>query len=594
MEFFQKSQKEKNSFIYKIKDFISLSRNRIDSKISTILKILCSMKEDNEQVLFQIISLCESNNIFLDLKGCINNYNYNFNNNISQNEKKQNQCQNNLLDQATINKYSIRFLEKINNPINNNYYYPNSKIMSSNKNGLINNNINNLNDNRNNYKLKGISTNKRDINGSIDNSKERNILVRQKNKNNKNIYNEEYFFNNSKINNLSFSQNASNMNSNISSNNHRILSRNISNPNYLNANINNLNTINNNNDNLSSNKKSNDLPKIRKNLSIKSIKAKEKEKDYKNIKIASAKIYNKSFTDKVLEPHYLNNRINSTNDKNCTNNNLKLHINKLKILQNIDWSNLSNKEKSFYFLAKSPVLNLRDQFFFFKALYPTIKNIISEDEIFTSYEKIILSHINKAKHEFVINEEQLKSPFTCTKIAEITLNFITSNYENEFKEFVENEKENNKNMEKMEKNLKYFFSYIKILFYLINEKFDSNIKNEDLISLLYEKIKQKGFSSIKDYLYNLFISEKREKKIFFGNIEYINEIKNIVEEEPEILNNYEAVKICRFIGFSFFLVKELIMYIFQGVKLTKLKKEISGVIIRLENKFEKIKQRKKK
>lgn len=62
MEHLLKSQNEKNSFTFMLKDFISLSRNKIDTKINTIMKILYSMKEDNEKLLFK--SKMKSINLF--------------------------------------------------------------------------------------------------------------------------------------------------------------------------------------------------------------------------------------------------------------------------------------------------------------------------------------------------------------------------------------------------------------------------------------------------------------------------------------------------------------------------------------------------
>ena len=55
----------------------------------------------------------------------------------------------------------------------------------------------------------------------------------------------------------------------------------------------------------------------------------------------------------------------------------------------------------------------------------------------------------------------------------------------------------------------------------------------------------------------MFISSKNTKKenIFMNNIDKIDEL---IKEVPKILNFEESLKICKFIGFSLYLIKEII------------------------------------
>lgn len=238
--------------------------------------------------------------------------------------------------------------------------------------------------------------------------------------------------------------------------------------------------------------------------------------------------------------------------------------------------NMTNKECSYFILTKSPVLRLCERMKFSRSTQ-SIREILSIPDILNEHEKILQEKIEELQNKINLCEKTIKTPFSASKTADITLNFITSSHEEEFEEISkiivnENEKKN-------------YYNYIKIVYLLFDEEFDS--KNEkSLKKNLYDKIKNKGFKSIRDYLYNIYIKKKDFKAI--KNIEEINEL---IKEVPELLNINNPIKICKFISFTAYLIKEIIDYANLLKSTFELKIKTQSLLDMVRNKLESFQNR---
>ena len=208
---------------------------------------------------------------------------------------------------------------------------------------------------------------------------------------------------------------------------------------------------------------------------------------------------------------------------------------------------LSPKENAILILSKSPILRLCEQIIFSRCSKLT-KEKITIDGILNNHLNILENKILELKKEIFLCTERIKKPFTASKIADISLNFITAADEEEFKDY------DNSNIQKIEKD--YYYNFIKILYLLFNEKFNNKIDKSKLKKNLFSIILTKGFT-LKDYLYFCYISNKKEKPNFVVKIDEINEI---IKKTPNLLNINETWKKCRFISFSIYLIKEIVDY----------------------------------
>lgn len=264
-------------------------------------------------------------------------------------------------------------------------------------------------------------------------------------------------------------------------------------------------------------------------------------------------------------------------------NNIIININE-NPSKNINMD-LSLKEKAYYILTKSPILSLRSQIIFSRSSN-NIKKLISTKDILQNYELFINNKIKDYEKKINSYNEKITSIFTPSKIAEITLNFITKNNEielcNIYKELLQ---------DKNDYYFIYYNNYIKILFLIINENIEENISDDKLLSHLYSILRKKGYNNIKDYLYFLFISKNNTKKdnCFIKNIEKIEEI--ITNKVPRLLNFEESTKMCKFIGFSFYLIKETIDFGNYIKNTTKLKIDTNIFISNLKNNLDKFKKK---
>ena len=172
-------------------------------------------------------------------------------------------------------------------------------------------------------------------------------------------------------------------------------------------------------------------------------------------------------------------------------------------------------------------------------------------EILKNHEKILKNKISELNEEIDLCTNKLNKPFIASKIADVTLNFITSLDEHEFKDF--DLLTNNKS------EINLYYNFIKILYLILDEPFDKNNDNKKIKNELFLKVHKKGFHSLKDYLYFIYISNKQKVNVL-KNIEFINEI---IKNEPDIIKKNYYFRTCRFMAFSIFLVREIINYVYS-------------------------------
>ena len=248
---------------------------------------------------------------------------------------------------------------------------------------------------------------------------------------------------------------------------------------------------------------------------------------------------------------------------------------------------ITSKEESFYILATSPVLRLNEQLIFSRAT-KNIRNVLPINNILKNHNIFLNAKANELMKEIALCEKRIKMPFTASKIADITLNFITSLDEQEFRDFdiLETNKE----------AIKIYYIYIKLLYVLLNISYDRDLEGKKLKNYLFEKIKKKGFKHLRDYLYYIYIAKKEDMNIM-AKIDIIN--NEIVKKFPDILSFQENLKICRFTAFTIYLIKEIINYA-NNIKDTfelKFKAQnllniVMGKIDKIQNRYMKIKKKK--
>jgi hypothetical protein len=215
-----------------------------------------------------------------------------------------------------------------------------------------------------------------------------------------------------------------------------------------------------------------------------------------------------------------------------------------------------------------------------------LRNLLPKESTMKEHQIILKNKIDELEKKIILCDKILETPFTATKTADITLNFITSLMEMEFREYpilLANEEEK-----------KYYIAFIKILYNLFNIEIvvnngENNIldRNSNILSLrqnLYTKIYNKGFKSIRDTLYNQFIDNKDTIK----DIPKIAEINYLVSQVNNIFEIHNSLKICKFISFTLYLIKEIIQFgnnIKSSVELKIKAKNLIDIINRKINKL---------
>ena len=276
-----------------------------------------------------------------------------------------------------------------------------------------------------------------------------------------------------------------------------------------------------------------------------------------------------------MTPRYIRQSNNYNNSDNPSekeiNQNLK-KINKNGNIQIPEIKNLSQKEKSYLILSYSKCLRLCERMIFARSTSKLRQSISKKDILDTN--RIYLNEKLKELENKIENcNDKLKNKFNASKTAEMTLNFITSNIENEFKlNLFQNLYDENDKI--------YCYNYVKLLYILLDEDY-AQIENENLIKQLYQKISNKGYTNIKDYLYFIYIKHLKENK----TIENIDKINDILTTVPDLLSFKNSVKYDRFFSYTIYLLKEIVDFSNGVIDTIKLKRDCINFIDIINNKI---------
>ena len=234
--------------------------------------------------------------------------------------------------------------------------------------------------------------------------------------------------------------------------------------------------------------------------------------------------------------------------------------------------NLSYRENAYLILSYSDALRLRERLIFSRSSINLRKNI-SKKQILETNKIYLTEKLKELQNNLNICNEKLKSKFTVSKTAEMIFNFITSYIENDFKlntpQILNDKHEKNQ-----------YYNYIKLLYILLDESYD-NISNEDLTNQLYQKINNKGFNNIKDYLYFIYIKNLKENKV----IENAEIIQKLLKEIPDFINYQKSIKYSKFISYCCYLIKEIVNFIEEKMNSLILKKNYINLIEIVNNKL---------
>jgi len=334
---------------------------------------------------------------------------------------------------------------------------------------------------------------------------------------------------------------------------------------------------------------------IKKNKKTTNKKGKNNSMD-KNQKI---ELHNKFFggdknkkNTRNLSNNSLNNNYNNTKDKfskttsqislykNLHNNSIFESKSKTKILtqekklnsqtdnNNIkipEIKNLSQKEKACLILAFSKCLRLTERALF-SFSSPKFKEAITKKIIFNTNKIYLKEKLEELEEKINRCDNKLENKFNASKTAEITLNFVTLNIETDFKlnltEGLDDETEK-----------KYCDNYVKLLYLVLGESYDK-IENNMLIKNLYNKIGEKKYQNIKDYLFYLYIQNKDENK----SLENVDKINQIIKKIPDILNFKMTAKYDKFILYTSVIVNEIINFANKRFDTLKLKNDCKKMI----------------
>ena len=334
---------------------------------------------------------------------------------------------------------------------------------------------------------------------------------------------------------------------------------------------------------------------IKKNKKTTSKKGKNHSMD-KNQKI---ELHNKFFggdknkkNTRNLSNNSLNNNYNNTKDKfskttsqislyrNLHNNSIFESKSKTKILtqekklnlqtdnNNIkipEIKNLTQKEKACLILAFSKCLRLTERALF-SFSSPKFKEAITKKKILNTNKIYLKEKLEELEEKINRCDNKLENKFNASKTAEITLNFVTLNIETDFKlnltEGLDDETEK-----------KYCDNYVKLLYLVLGESYDK-IENNMLIKNLYNKIGEKKYQNIKDYLFYLYIQNKDENK----SLENVDKINQIIKKIPDILNFKMTAKYDKFILYTSVIVNEIINFANKRFDTLKLKNDCKKMI----------------
>ena len=273
----------------------------------------------------------------------------------------------------------------------------------------------------------------------------------------------------------------------------------------------------------------------------------------------------KIIQNKFLSTDDIKEKIKSKNRKN-----IDMLVKKFK---------LTKKEKVFLILSKSPVLRLRYQLIFAHSS-PSIRKAISTNDVLENYDNIFKLKIEELQNKISFCDKTLDEPFKASKTAEITFNFISTIDEAEFMYLTKLFKKKDSNYSKSDIN--YYYNFILLLYWLFNKKSDINVtkmEKEKMKLLLYNEVHKRGFSGIKDCLYQYFISNDNNINNSMNIVcENYDRINNLIKSSPEILKYNKSVKLCKFTCYSFYLIKEILSFVDKIEDARKLKIKVRNLL----------------
>ena len=329
-----------------------------------------------------------------------------------------------------------------------------------------------------------------------------------------------------------------------------------------NININNIN-INNNFDK----KKSVRHLSIDKVIKNEYINKKNQNNNFLIISNNETHSYNLSHKDKEREKEKEKEKIKKVQEKNNikkNDNSFPYNIPKI--------TNLSKKEKAYLLLSYSNILRLKERMIFARSTINLRRNL-PKKLILEVNKKYLSDKLIEMEQKIEICKNKLNSKFAASKTAEMIFNFITLEIENDFKlnmpHIIEEEHE----------KIQYY-EYIKLLYILLDESYDK-IPKKDLKKQLYQKINNKGFSNIKDYLYFIYIKNLKENKV----VDHADAIKKIVKDIPDFLNYQTSIKYSKFVSYCCYLIKEIISFANDKIDTLNLQKDCINLKDIINNKL---------
>lgn len=332
-----------------------------------------------------------------------------------------------------------------------------------------------------------------------------------------------------------------------------------------------ISNITNNNINISNISNNYDKKKVVKNLSIeKAIKNEYVNKKHQNSNfsiISNNETHsNKSNKEKEKIKEKEKEKIKIIQEKKDIENDNSFLFSMPQI------ENLSNRERAFLLLSYSKVLRLRERFIFSRSSINLRRNI-SKRQILEMNKKYLNDKLIEMDQKIEICNNKLKTKFAASKTAEMIFNFITLEIENDFKlnmpHIIEEEHE----------KIQYY-EYIKLLYILLDESYDK-IPKKNLTKQLYQKINNKGFSNIKDYLYFIYIKNLKENKV----ADHADTIKKLVKDIPDFLNYHTSIKYSKFVTYCCYLIKEIISFANDKMDTLSLKKDCINLKDIINNKL---------
>lgn len=301
------------------------------------------------------------------------------------------------------------------------------------------------------------------------------------------------------------------------------------------------------------------------------------KKNHTTRSLITLKRLNKEKSQNYSENNKVSFNLTKTNFNKLTNPKNKNKSNSIDLYHNNKYSHLTIREKAFMILMNSPLLHLNERLYFSRSTQ-SVRALVSKYEILNTNCNLLKEKIKELKSKINIYDSNIRLKFSATKTAEITLNLIGENQEDEFKNFkVYAENENDR---------KKYYLFLRIVYLLLNEN-SEGIEDKNLKTKLYQILKAKGYISLRDYLYKIYIKSTGDNNI----IENINKINEILIKHPGILDCGSCLHINRFMSFTSFLISELITYANKINDYMELKEKSQNIIDVIYTKIDKYKNK---